>query len=696
MPSDHKIIACLSLTTGGALSSTVAAVFLWLGTITAHAEPTDPKPDFGIARPGEPCRVGLKYIPPTWNDADKWAWREICEVQEANFNARLGIEFKPGNPDHIEHWSDERRFLSRDFLKTILLHEPFRSAIPHRGIRIYGAVFKHEIDLQDGRINRPIVLQNSAFESWVRLDRITTSSFVSFDGSNFTEKLRMDSAFIGTHLFMRDAVFQEVLLRRADIGGQVALVKSRFLGMLDLISISVKENLDMRESADFQNVDLRDADIGADVSMSGSTFRGLLDMSSVSISGDLFMHGNGIFGDVRLIAATIAGHVVMDRSTFHGKLDMNSISVGGNLFMRHQAEFREVDLTRANVSGQISLIRSKFIGNLNMNTVSVGGNLLMRDQAEFREVDLTAANIGEQVDMDRSVFLDKLNLDSISIGQHLHMRGSAKFNEVVAVAANIVGNLEARGSEFGSFDLTGTRIDGSLVLGTQNDTITWTAREELTSIAHSAQLILQNTTIGILQDTKTSWPTALELEGFTYNRLGATGANVEDMPHQRGSNWYIAWLALDQSYSPQPYRQLASVLDSSGHKDMANDILFANRERERAGSYPSNCNWWLLSALKVTIGYGYGLRYFWAVYWIVILLIIGTCCLRCKKECHHNGEKLGIWYSLDMLLPIIQLRKSHYEIELCNRGVRYYFYIHKLFGYVLVFFVIAGLTGLTE
>ena len=649
-PSVHKTIASLSAATVAATISTAAVIFLWFGMFTVHAEPTDPQPNFGMARPSEPCRVGLKDIPAIWNDADKWAWRKICEGQEADFNVRLAIEFNPGNPKHKEHWSDERRFLSRDFLKTILLHEPFRSAIPHLGIRIYGAVFKHEIDLQDGQIGRPIALQSSAFESWVRLDRVTTPLFVSFDGSNFTGKLRMDSVSIGTHLFMRDAVFQEVVLGGADIGGQVSMVRSRFLGMLGMDSISVGKSIIMRESADFQKVIIGGADIGGHVFMNGSTFRDLLNMNLVSIGGNLYMHGDGNFGEVNLIAATIDGLVVMDRSKFQGKLDMNSISVGGNLYMRDQTEFREVDMTSANISGQVN--------------------------------------------MDGSTFLGKLNMDSISIGQNLLMRGPAEFHEVIALAANIVGRLDARGSEFESLDLTGARIDGELVLGSQEGTVTWTAHKDRTNSAYSVQLKLQNTTIGVLQDTKTSWPPALELEGFTYNRLSVKGANEEDMPHQRGSDWYIAWLARDNSYSPQPYRQLAGVLDASGYKDIANDILFANRERERTESNPSEGNWWLLSALKITIGYGF--HYFWVLRWIVSLTLIGICFLLCEKKCHDNGEKLGFWYSLDMLFPIIQLRKLHYEIDLSNKVVRYYFFGHKLVGYVLVFFVIAGLTGLTK
>ena len=52
-------------------------------------------------------------------------------------------------------------------------------------------------------------------------------------------------------------------------------------------------------------------------------------------------------------------------------------------------------------------------------------------------------------------------------------------------------------------------------------------------------------------------------------------------------------------------------------------------------------------------------------------------------------------YSLDQLLPIINLSKHHDDIRL-GLGARYYFYFHMITGYVLASFLIAGLAGLTK
>ena len=48
-----------------------------------------------------------------------------------------------------------------------------------------------------------------------------------------------------------------------------------------------------------------------------------------------------------------------------------------------------------------------------------------------------------------------------------------------------------------------------------------------------------------------------------------------------------------------------------------------------------------------------------------------------------------------MLLPGIQLSEPHANLKL-PRCPRYFFHFHRLAGYIFLFFVLAGLTGLTE
>ena len=161
-----------------------------------------------------------------------------------------------------------------------------------------------------------------------------------------------------------------------------------------------------------------------------------------------------------------------------------------------------------------------------------------------------------------------------------------------------------------------------------------------------------------------------------------------------GSSWFIKWLEKDESYSPQPYRYLVHTLRTVGYADMADDILFASLERERGQLNLSQLKWWKLLGLMVLVC---GWQFFLAFLGLVLVLtIIGTAILRIAKESNRRSMKLGFWYSLDMLLPIIRLRERHYTDVDLNTWAKYCFYIHKILGYVLIFFVLAWLSGRLE
>jgi hypothetical protein len=61
----------------------------------------------------------------------------------------------------------------------------------------------------------------------------------------------------------------------------------------------------------------------------------------------------------------------------------------------------------------------------------------------------------------------------------------------------------------------------------------------------------------------------------------------------------------------------------------------------------------------------------------------------------HTSHSDYFFYSLDMLLPLISLRKKNEEIEL-PRLQRIYFNIHKIVGWLLLSFILASLAGITQ
>ena len=251
------------------------------------------------------------------------------------------------------------------------------------------------------------------------------------------------------------------------------------------------------------------------------------------------------------------------------------------------------------------------------------------------------------------------------------------------------------------------KIDGNFRLGSSSEGVQWEAHAPPPCPRDDRSLPvlwLQNATVGALVDTESSWENMeWEGEGFTYSFLSQLNAPNESgtSPYNRDDKWFIEWLEKDGSYSPQPYRQLANVFRAAGYDEKADGILFASRDRERSESGP--IKWLLLTTLKFFIGYGYGLYLFsHALAWFLALVALGTAVVFIEER--KRDKKDGslylflncLLYSLDVLLPGIELRKHHRVGDALSERAHYWFYSLKLAGYVLIFFVIAGLAGLTE
>jgi hypothetical protein len=101
---------------------------------------------------------------------------------------------------------------------------------------------------------------------------------------------------------------------------------------------------------------------------------------------------------------------------------------------------------------------------------------------------------------------------------------------------------------------------------------------------------------------------------------------------------------------------------------------------------------WLF-LLNYSIGFGYHLEYAFA--WALGFVLIGWAVLYATGQRTKHGMTLGLAYSFDMLLPLVQLDKKHDDVDLDPWPQRY-FYLHKIVGVVLTSFIVAGISGLTK
>ncbi|HEX3066918.1 MAG TPA: hypothetical protein VHQ39_15610, partial [Dongiaceae bacterium] len=206
----------------------------------------------------------------------------------------------------------------------------------------------------------------------------------------------------------------------------------------------------------------------------------------------------------------------------------------------------------------------------------------------------------------------------------------------------------------------------------------------------NAKLSLRNVSAGALEDVSaSSWPAEVDLEGFTYTRLGGFGTPVAD---QHAASTYTDLLERQSVYSPPSYMQLATVFRNSGYADKADWILFKGKLRELDESIYRPDRFIFLFIYCITTGFGIYPQL--AALWVILLVVIGTFIFGRDKRRELSEAS---WfdraiYSLDMLIPVIHLRKSNYEFEPASTRARYYLYFHRLAGFLLASVLVASMT----
>ena len=639
----------------------------------------------------------MPEIPAEWTETERWVWERVAAGEPADLNARDQNKL---DPRKAEGWGAKRR-LSAKFLQVILTQKAFADATPYSGVRIHGALIDDSpLNLEHARLQ---------YQFWLERSRI----LMDVKGSC----LRVDGVFSLYKSFVAGAV--DLLV--ANIRKQLNLSSATFEGEVNLNSANVDGAAFLGGGALFKGgLDLGSAEIGSNLEMDGSTFEGNVNLNGANVDGSIYLRGGATFKDrLDLGYAKIGSNLEMSGSTFEGNVNLNGVNVGGFVYLRGGALFKGgLNLGSAGIGSNLETDGSTFEGSVNLNSANVGGSVYLRGGALFKGwLDLVAARIGSNLETDGSTFEGNVTLNSATVGGSVFLRGGALFKGGLnLVAAKIGSGLDMRGSTFeAAIDLTGCTVTRDFLLGSSKDTA---ARWE-----DDASLTLRNTKVGALQDwwrskSANAWPKTYQIEGFVYDRLGSYGEGKEADMLNRPVTSYINWLARDRDSSPQPYEHLARRFREAGEPYKGNVVLYEARERRRKRAWSKVDDYgraksreWQralgLLALRATIGYGLGHRYFRVLWWVGGLTLVGTLVLIFFGS-HSLAQWLHVFFaSLDQLLPVVTLDDAHDALIFGNPssnppvepqcyGVRIYFYAHKIAGWVLGSFLVAGLAGLTQ
>jgi hypothetical protein len=614
--------------------------------------------------------------------------------------------------------------------------------------------FAKTLDLQLARIGGDLDITRAAALS-ILLDDATIDNKLFASGMTARNWLRMDSIDVKSDIYLHDADVACLTLEEAEIANTLSLERAHIRFSVNLGGLHAGSSVfldditvdqyqppvdpsavpacaqdpmrrppaaDNRPALLPQRAALKDAAIDGSIFMDHAYVGVDLDMQEMRIGAHVMMRAGGDFGMVNLSGSEIGSLLSLNGSTFWGPLEMTSIKVGKAIqaWPDEVGDGRSADATPENAQCKLP----QFKRGIWAPGAQIQGNLVVKGAS----------------------FTGPVNLRGAQIAGMLQFGDEASFEKPVDMTFTRIGsNLDLTKGRFGSLDLTGASIGGELRLATDDN--------DRSTISN---LIVRNVSAKALQDIPDVWPDKAQLDGFTYTQLGGFRANLDPSePAQparcepgkttegtsgasaldarqngatrrgicgrlarlkadireglglsmgaqaaargqtsienRSACEFVDWLGKQEEYSPQPYTQLASVLQRSGQPEKGRWVLFEGKFRELGEAS------WLRT---LGLGFemlivGFGLYPWIAGGWAILLVAAGTVLLRHDSAPHLEHFTLAdrVVYSVDMLLPVIELKKGNYEFDLYS-WPKYYFYFHKVMGYVLVGFVIASIGGM--
>jgi hypothetical protein len=606
-----------------------------------------------------------------WTDQELFVWRRLCSGEAADFNEGTAYG---GDLDPKKTSLPDSRVLSSLFLKTILSDDKYRRALTGNVVRIIGARFVDEVRLKNAEIGVGLSLNKSLLEKGADFEGLRSKHQIAIEGSKVSRLLHMEGLSVDQSIVMDESEFDSVVLANANIGGQLSIRDSKVSGEVDLTRLRVNQSLFMVGAEFAEGLLFRGARIGGEFHLRNLKIGKRLDMNLLQVDHSLIMDGTDI--ELMMLSnAQIGGELelVQVRSR---EVVMIQLRVDRTLFI-DDSKSRDMDLTGARIGGELYFRKSNVRDRLIMEGIQVNQTLYITDST-FGPLILSNARIGGLV-LYKSELEGELDLAAVQVDRNFVLGRETRIRGPVNLSFSKIGTsiILDHTTFHKDVDLTGAQIAGELRLGLLDaggGKLQW---------LDNSTLVLSNARVDAVRDRPDSWPSRIEVTGFTYRGLGS----MVDRPLR----WFQDWLDKQPRYTAAPYEQLATVLRSYGRSRDADEIMYTSKRRDHDQAPFPRSLW--LTAVNWLIGYGHHIER--ALFWVAGFVIAGVAVLRLSGQGPKNGMPYGVAYSFDMLLPIIQLRKKHYEIDL-EGWPRYYFYVHRIMGYVLAAFLGAGLAGLTK
>jgi len=606
-----------------------------------------------------------------------------------------------------------------------------------------GMEFKDAVTLENARIAGTFDMSSSRYAGQVSLVGAKVGGSLILGFARFEQTLVAGAMDVGGHLVMWLSRFADANFSGSKIGGQVGINGSTFSGTFTAGLMQVGGNFSFAPTfapmpeapTRLKDVAFTGTKIAGSLILGGASFDGQFEATGLQVGGSLGIKSEKDktnLNEMILQGAKIDGNLIIGKAVFNKLINLNDAKVGGKLDIfgsvfdeEFQANLLQVDgtfiisgdeenptvlhkfwLNNAKIKGDFGILGVTVDKPIMATASQIGGNLgmgaptekLLKDTEEVTMTPYAGAHatakfsnvilIGTGVD--GNVFMNgsyqKIEAAGLRVAGGIHMQEAKLLDEVDLNMARIGGNLDLRSAHVaGPFYLSGAMIGGDLRLGgdRKTDSTVWDSQ---------GSLHLRNAHIGNLMDAKDAWPQTgqLHVQGFPFGHLGGTSGGTGREMRDRDKGFWDKWARLDPDYSPLTYSQLAAVFVNEGERDVADDIRYLGREREReiaCGKHLSgSCV--LQSILGAVAGYGIGTYSFRVVYWVFLFWLIGLAVLwRTVPSARNRGFSWCCCASLAQLLPVIPMNKELTEFFVDPDRTR-------LKGWQLFFFSALGVIGL--
>jgi adhesin HecA-like repeat protein len=473
--------------------------------------------------------------------------------------------------------------------------------------------------------------------------------------------------------------------------------------------------------------------------LAGARIIGQLDLEAAELVCELLL-GGCWFAEPVILDQAQALSLQLPASQLPG-LSADRLATRGSLQLGSGfAATGEIRLRGAHIDGQLDLggatLTNPSGSALDAEALTVDDSMSCLEGIIRGEVNLRSAHIGGQLDLGGATLTNPdgyaLAADGLTVDMNMFCGdGFAATGEVSLLGAHIGGQLEFRGATLTNPDRHALSADELTVDHSMHCTDGFTARGMLNLVgAHiggqlafdgatltnpngpalqlqdlrAGALFLRDLTeppalvefthaqVAALNDEPASWPRQAILDGFVYDAL------VERKPISARQR--LDWLTRNpRGYSPQPYEQLAAVYRRAGRDQDARTVAIAKQRARRRTLGLAGRLWSLL--LDGLVGYGY--RTWLAGVWLAAFWLIGWVVFDRAHE-HHQlvlakpGEAHpsfhGAVYSLDTLLPVVDLHQQ--AVWIPDGWVQWWAWASILAGWVLTTAVVAALTGLLK